>query len=453
MSDQLDFRIKKYNLDKENKKGEFVLYWVQTGLRIDYNFALKLAIKESNRLNLPLLVYFALKENKYANLRQYAFLKQGILELKKNLRQIGANFLVQKVDSFSDILKVAKRASVLIADFGYLRGQRYWRSFLIKKLDLPVFLVENDTFAPVILVAKNKVPYAFLIKKKILSFIPKLSDRFELESLRNKTELFNQSNSEIEQQFKMLRLDKKVFKTKFIGGETQACQILSEFIFKKLVYYKKFRSSPDKDFQSNLSPYLHFGFISPVKIVYEVLKNYSIDDENVQAFFNELLVWRELARNFVYFERNYDNWKGLPFWSIKTLDDHKNDKRDYVYSLEELEEGKTHDKYWNACQKEMLLTGKMHNYMRMYWAKKVIEWSLNWRQAYKWLVYLNDKYELDGRDPNGYLGIAWSFGCFDRPWRERKIFGKVRYMNEKGLERKFDMEKYLQKIAELEKNS
>lgn len=184
----------------------------------------------------------------------------------------------------------------------------------------------------------------------------------------------------------------------------------------------------------------------PLKIVKEILKKYSLKDENVYSFFNELLVWRELSFNFVYFDKNYYNFKSIPFWAKKTLDDHKSDKRDYLYSFDDLEQGKTHDCYWNACQKEMVYFGKMANYMRMYWAKKLIEWTDNWQKAYDWLVKINNKYELDGRDPNGYLGVSWCFGNFDRPWFKRKIIGKVRYMSANGLENKFDIKKYVEKI-------
>lgn len=451
--DNLLIRIKKYNTEKKSEKNKHVLYWVQRGLRIDYNYSLKLAIDEANSFNLPLLVFFSLKEIKNANWRQYQFLKQGILELKEKLENLGANFFLKKVDSFLDDLKILDDASLVIVDFGYLRSQRSFINFLIKKISTPVYVVENNTFFPINLLSDKKVNFAFQIRKKIFELIPYFLKKFSISEVKNKEKIINQSIDDIEKQFNLLKFKDKVLPSKFIGGESQADKYLKEFIEEKLSFYKQFRSDPGKDYQSNLSPYLHFGFISPVKIVYGISKHYSLKDENFISFLNELLVWRELSHNFVYYEENYDNWKNLPKWSITSLDKHALDKRDYVYDLEHLEKGLTHDKYWNACQKEMILTGKMHNYMRMYWAKKVIEWSLDWKKAYQWLVYLNDKYELDGRDPNGYAGIAWSFGQFDHPWGERKIFGMVRYMNEKGLERKFDMQVYLQKIESLNKNS
>ena len=170
-----------------------------------------------------------------------------------------------------------------------------------------------------------------------------------------------------------------------------------------------------------------------------------------EAYLEELIVRRELAVNYVNFNRNYDSFDGLPEWAKRTLLSHKKDPRDYLYSLKELENAKTHDPYWNAAQNEMLVTGKMHGYMRMYWGKKLIEWIDNPEKAFKIALHLNDKYELDGRDPNGYAGVAWCFGKHDRPWKERKIFGIVRYMNSDGLRRKFDADKYVHKTNELEK--
>ena len=152
---------------------------------------------------------------------------------------------------------------------------------------------------------------------------------------------------------------------------------------------------------------------------------------------------------FTTYNENYDTFECLPKWAIDTLETHMDDDREYIYSLSELENYMTHDRYWNAAQKELIITGKMNGYMRMYWGKKVIQWSDDYKKAYEYLIYLNDKYSLDGRDPNGYAGIAWVFGKHDRPWVEREIFGKVRYMNDKGLERKFSMEDYLKKIDEL----
>jgi deoxyribodipyrimidine photo-lyase len=198
-----------------------------------------------------------------------------------------------------------------------------------------------------------------------------------------------------------------------------------------------------------MSPYLHFGQISPLYIALQIRKARGINKANKEAYLEELIVRRELSMNYCYYNPEYDSYSGLPDWAKKTLKAHRGDKREYVYSIEDLEDAQTHDPYWNAAQREMVLTGKMHNYMRMYWGKKLIEWSATPEQAFKCALYLNNRYELDGRDPNSFTGVAWCFGKHDRPWSERPIFGSVRYMNAAGLERKFDMEAYIRKIENL----
>jgi len=197
-----------------------------------------------------------------------------------------------------------------------------------------------------------------------------------------------------------------------------------------------------------MSPYLHFGQISPLEITLEISKTRSRSKE---AYLEELIVRRELSMNFVHYNETYDSYDSIPQWARKTLRAHQKDRRDYLYRREEFEQGKTHDPYWNAAQKEMVVTGKMHGYMRMYWGKKILEWSKTPQEAFETALYLNNKYELDGRNPNGFTGVAWCFGKHDRPWGERAIFGNVRYMNEGGLKRKFDAEKYVEKIRRLER--
>ncbi len=199
-----------------------------------------------------------------------------------------------------------------------------------------------------------------------------------------------------------------------------------------------------------MSPYLHFGQISPLHIALEVLKTKS---PGKSAYLEELIIRRELAVNFVYYNREYDNLKCLPDWAYNTLMEHRKDKREYIYSLEEFENAETHDPYWNAAQLEMVHSGKMQGYMRMYWGKKILEWAQNPEKAYQIALKLNNRYELDGRDPNGYAGVAWCFGKHDRAWKEREIFGKVRYMNDHGLRRKFKMDSYVDVVNNLVNSS
>ena len=215
---------------------------------------------------------------------------------------------------------------------------------------------------------------------------------------------------------------------------------LQYFIKNKLDRYPEDKNDPNLNCVSEMSPYLHFGQISPIFIALKIIESKSI---GINSYLEELIVRRELSMNYVFYNKNYDSFYGLPNWSKHTLINHSKDKRDYVYSIEDLEKFDTHDPYWNACQKQMMKNGKMHGYMRMYWGKKIIEWTKDPINAYNNALYLNNKYELDGRDPNAFTGIAWCFGKHDRPWIERSIFGKIRYMNDKGLKRKFDIDKFV----------
>jgi deoxyribodipyrimidine photo-lyase len=209
-------------------------------------------------------------------------------------------------------------------------------------------------------------------------------------------------------------------------------------------YYGQKGSDPGAHMVSDLSPYIHFGQISPVYIAREVIR---CNKAGKDAFLEELIVRRELSINYVYYNDFYAGYEALPAWARETLSAHKGDKRPYLYDLQSLERAETHDPYWNAAQAEMVRRGKMHGYMRMYWGKKILEWSPSPREAFSRALYLNNKYELDGRDPNGFAGVAWCFGKHDRAWPERPVFGKVRYMNAAGLERKFNMAAYVKSIA------
>jgi deoxyribodipyrimidine photo-lyase len=222
-------------------------------------------------------------------------------------------------------------------------------------------------------------------------------------------------------------------------GPQAAQQTLQHFLVHKAATYATDRNDPAKNALSNLSPYLHFGHISAQHI--------ALQTTHLESFFEELVVRRELADNFCHYNPHYDSLAGAPNWSQQTLADHQHDPREYLYTQQELEQALTHDPAWNAAQVEMVTTGKMHGYMRMYWAKKILEWTPSPTQAYQIAIYLNDTYNLDGRDPNGFTGIAWAIaGIHDRPWKERPIFGKIRYMNYNGLKRKFEIQRYIDKF-------
>jgi deoxyribodipyrimidine photo-lyase len=240
-----------------------------------------------------------------------------------------------------------------------------------------------------------------------------------------------------------MNIDRSVRRvTSFTGGTAEAKKRLAEFVRQKLSLYPEMRNDPNRDAVSHMSPYLHFGQVSPLYVALEVMK---AKNKAADAYLEELIVRRELSMNFVYYNGHYDQFAGLPSWAQITLKEHQKDRRERGYSLPELEEGRTGDPYWNAAQREMVLTGKMHNYMRMYWGKRIIEWTKAPEEAFRIALYLNNKYEIDGRDANGFTGVAWCFGKHDRAWPTHNVFGKVRIMMPSGLKRKFDADAYARK--------
>lgn len=250
---------------------------------------------------------------------------------------------------------------------------------------------------------------------------------------------------------KSLKVDRSVgVVNSFKPGFKAALHTLDSFINERLKNYKRLRNDPIQQqlAVSNLSPYFHFGQISPQRAVLEVKKFENKYKDDVESFINEAVIWRELAENLCYYNLDYDNYNGAKDWAKASLESHIEDRRDYVYNLDEFENAKTHDNLWNAAQLEMVKTGKMAGYMRMYWAKKILEWTEKSEDAMKIAIYLNDKYSLDGRDPNGYLGIAWSIlGVNDRAFGDRKISGKIRFMSYNACFQKFDAKAYITKFS------
>lgn len=442
-------RIK--SLNKECiKKGKYVLYWLQASQRTEYNHALEYAIMRANELGQPLLVFFGLTDDfPDANSRHYAFMLEGLLGVEDSLRDRGIKMVIGYTSPEKGALELSDHASLVVTDRGYLRIQRGWRDSLAKGLDCPLIQVETDVVVPVEEASDKEEWSAWTLRRKITPLIDKYlttvdeltpdvqSTDYDIESLDidDKDDILGRMN--IDDDIKTVDYYK--------GGTEEAKEHLQDFIENRLEDYDEKRNDPTRDVLSNMSPYLHFGQISPVYIAREVMTR---DSPSVDAYLEELIVRRELSMNFVYYNEDYDSYNSLPDWAEKTLNEHRDDRREYIYDLEEFEKAGTHDPYWNSAQIEMVITGKMHGYMRMYWGKKILEWTETPEDAYRIALYLNNKYELDGRDPNGFAGVAWCLGKHDRAWKERPVFGKVRYMNDRGLKRKFDADGYVQKIKE-----
>ncbi len=426
--------------------GDFILYWTQQSQRASYNHALEYAIQMANKNKLPLLVLFVFDTNfPEANQRHFTFMIQGLKEVQAQLKKRNIRLIFRQGNIVEEVVKIAQDSAMLISDFGYLRIQKEWREEIAARITKAFLCIESDVILPVEIASDKQEYMARTIR-------PKIEKRLEDYLIPFKDSPYENSYLDkfisIDPQEVLTLVDSSVKPvTSFQGGYSSALAQLDDFILKKLPNYHLHNKDLVNSNYSELSPYLHFGQISVLEIV-ERIKKASAHIEAKSAFLEQLIVRRELAINFCYFNPNYDNFEYInPTWASESLEFHTIDKREYIYDLDMLENAQTHDPAWNAAQGQMVNTGYMHNYLRMYWGKKIIEWSASPREAYYNMLYLNNKYELDGRDPNAFTGVAWCFGNHDTAWKERDIFGKVRYMNYQGLKRKFDIKKY---EAELE---
>jgi deoxyribodipyrimidine photo-lyase len=436
------------------RKGEYVLYWMQQSQRAEENHALTYAVELANHLDQPARVIFGLTD-KYpeANLRHYTFMLEGLQEAQAVLATRGIQLAVQKGNPPEVALRAGCKASVIVCDRGYLRHQKAWRRILADGAACRVVQVEGDVVIPAEVVS-NKAEYAArTIRPKIHKQLNTYLKSFrEVPLAKPSTDIVIQSLDleNIDKILKGLEIDRTVGAVSrfFKGGTSQAKKRLAHFIKEKITNYDRHSNQPQTDDVSHLSPYLHFGQISPLYLARQVmqLNPKTAGKENLDAYLEEMIVRRELAINFANCASDYDAYSCIPSWAKQTLAEHQKDRREYLYSAEQLDSAETHDEYWNAAMLEMKHTGFMHNYMRMYWAKKILEWSRTPQQAYKTTLGLNNKYFLDGRDPNSYTGVAWTYGVHDRAWPQRPIFGKIRYMAASGLERKCDIAAYVRKI-------
>lgn len=436
--------------DRWEKKGQYVLYWMQQAQRVRYNHALTYAIERANEHNLPVVVVFGLTDDyPEANERHYAFMLEGLRDVAIALKKRKIRFVLKHQSPDEAALSLAQDAALLVMDKGYLKIQKLWRSRVLSDAPCGVVQVESDVVVPVDVVTDKEEYAARTIRPKIHKvlndyLVPLGEVKVKRSSL--KLNFDGLDILDVDGVLAKMKIDRRVGRVDtFVGGEVAAQKMLQSFVASRLDGYATKRNDPNENGVSHMSPYLHFGQVSPLDILLQ-MQDMVGETEDTEAYLEELVVRRELSMNFVDQNPNYDQYDALPDWAKKTLAKHEDDVRDYVYDLETWENVETHDPYWNAAQMEMVKTGKMHNYMRMYWGKKIIEWSEMPQQAFETALYLNNKYELDGRDANSYTGVAWCFGKHDRPWKERDVFGTVRYMNANGLKRKFDADGYVEKV-------
>jgi deoxyribodipyrimidine photo-lyase len=449
-----DTRCRRLN-DREVRRGRYVLYWMQQSQRASFNPALEYAIAVANRERLPVLVAFGLMEDyPDANLRHYRFMLEGLREVAATLAERRIGFAVRRGAPNEVATALAEDAAIAVCDRGYLRHQAAWRADVAARVSCPLVQVEGDVVVPLEVASDRAEVAARTLRPKLHrawdEYLRRLADAGVRESSLDLRVESAVDLSDVEELLGSLELDRAVAPVRrFRGGTAEARRRLREFIDAKLGGYAEARSEPAAFHCSLLSPYLHFGQISPVEIALAIREAGQGADPDRRAYLEELIVRRELAANFVAYEPRYDDYACLPDWARATLEAHRADRRQHIYAREQLESAGTHDPYWNAAMREMRETGFMHNYMRMYWAKKILEWTREPEDAFRTVLYLNNRYFLDGRDANSYANVAWVFGLHDRPWPERPVFGKVRYMNAKGLERKFDMAAYVRAVDAL----
>jgi len=453
--------VKGENIVKSEHAG-CVVYWMSRDQRVSDNWALLYAQERACEAGKPLAVVFnVVPRFLEASARQFGFMLKGLAQVEERLRAVGVPFFVLTGDPVVNLPRFVEEhgVSLLVTDFSPLRTPIAWKRGVADKVSCDVDEVDAHNIVPV-WYASPKIEYAArTIRTKINGQLPRFLVEFpDFVAPHPYPWKGFQPPSRIDWDVidASLEIDRSVPEVDWIKpGEKAARKGLDDFLQSRLKLYGK-RNDPTVNACSNLSPWLHFGQLSAQRVALEAKKFRSPE---IGSFMEELIVRRELTDNYCFYNQDgYDRFDGLypqygnDSWAQKTLREHAKDPRDHIYTRDQLERGETHDKLWNASQMEMVHRGKMHGFLRMYWAKKILEWTPGPSEALDTAIYLNDKYELDGRDPNGYVGCAWAIaGLHDQGWRERPVFGKIRYMNLKGCERKFNVPKYVRHIAELVK--
>lgn len=445
-----DARIKCLN-EADPRNGDYTLYWMQQSQRAALNHALEFAVQRANANANRLLVVFALTD-KYpeANLRHFQFMLEGLQQVSAALDRRKIKFIVRLGNPPAVVNDLAKDASEVVCDRGYLRHQVNWRDEVAESVSARVWQVESDVVVPVAVASEKREYAARTIRSQLNeaaeNYLVDL-DTTAIDADSTNLPIGGADLSDLDAVLGNMCLDRVVEgSTEFVGGTSKAKAHLRQFIESRLSSYGD-RKNLINERVSYLSPYLHFGQISPLQVALTI-RSVSRDESQRESFLDELIVRRELAVNFVHYEKDYDSTRALPDWAAETLAQHEDDEREHQYTAAELEAAETHDSAWNAAMTEMKHRGYLHNHLRMYWGKKIIEWTNTTNHAYRTALELNNKYFLDGRDPNSYANVLWLFGLHDRAHGERDVFGKVRYMSSNGLKRKCDIEEYITSISD-----
>lgn len=458
---QISERVRLLNGEAAKTDAKYVLYWMQMFKRTTHNHALNFAIAEANERKLPLVVYEGLKfYYPWANDRLHTFILEGVEEKRVAFEKLGIKyvFFLQNNKSAPKqiVAKLAKDAAIIVTDDFPCFIIPDHNKAIVEKAQIPVYAVDSNGVIPLSKFEKEEFA-ARTIRPKIHKIWndylkPFKEKKIEIKKPNLKVDCPDTSVTPktIEKLVKSCDIDHTVKPSNhYHGGTANGRKRLKKFVKDILPDYEKLRNKPEIDGSSRLSSYLHFGFLSSLEIALAV-QEADAPKAAKDAYLEEIIVRRELSYNFTSHNKNYDSLVSLPDWAQKTMREHAKDERPILYTAEELEKGETHDELWNASQREMLVTGEMHNYVRMLWGKKVIEWTKSYEEAFSILEHLNNNYCLDGRNPNSYAGILWCFGKHDRAWAERPIFGKLRYMSSESTGKKFDSKKYIEWTKNLE---
>jgi len=433
-----------------------VVYWMSRDQRVADNWALIHAQKLAFARQAPLAVVFTLADSfPGATVRHYGFMLRGLKLVAAQLREHNIPLILLRGNPPEEICRFIQQHKVgmLVADFDPLSIKRSWRAQVSRYAGVSCVEVDAHNIVPC-RVASNKQEYgAYTIRPKLQRLLPEfLQDFPKIEQHPFSWGQLPHSpfgrGGDVESLLSSLSFERAVAEvTAITPGELEAHKRLHDFIINGLQRYDALCNDPNAGGQSGLSPWLHFGQLSAQRVALEVTRAAGVASAG-EAFLEELVIRRELSDNFCQFNTNYDRVAGFPVWAQQTISEHRHDRREFIYSYAQFESAETHDPLWNAAQRSMVVSGTLHGYLRMYWAKKILEWSESPEEAMTIAISLNDRYQLDGRDPNGYAGIAWSIGgVHDRAWGERPVFGKIRYMNYKGCMRKFDVGRFIKRFG------
>ena len=457
-------------IKQANFRGKAVVYVMSRDQRVQDNHALLAAQSFANSTNSSLFVLFVLKKVPSRSREHYEFMLDGLREVQQLLNKYNIPLIMRNGDAHDEIIKFSSEVETgaIFFDFSPLAYARKLVKAVTNDYDGLVTVVDTHNVIPAWHLSDKQEFAAHTIRRKVHQKLQKyLVSPAELVKqqpphMSPVSLSFDEANDYIKS------IDNCGIKVQVVAGELAAHKLLKNFIKDNLATYALKRNDIAEDFQTGLSPYLHFGQISSLRIALEVLdetkqapllfREVKLAEagespsqlDGMNALFEEMIVRKELADNFCLYSEDYLSLKAAPTWAQKSLTEHADDQRDFTYSPSQWEAAETHDPIWNVAQVELTKSGKMHGYMRMYWAKKILEWSPSPEEALQTAIYLNDKYSIDGGDPNGYVGILWSIaGLHDRPWFERPVFGKIRYMNDSGLKRKFDVDAYIKRVQAL----